>query len=181
MDGMHVERSLGDSAVGQGLRVDGSIESFEEFFEAERVRLHRVLFAITRSRMEAEDIAQDAFLRVWERWDRVGSMDDPAGYLHRTAINVYRDRSRRLLLAMKRSVRIAPSSDGFEGVEARSVAISVLGSLTPRQRAAIVLIEALGYTAEEAGRLLGLKGSTVRALHFQARSALKTSMEKIDD
>jgi DNA-directed RNA polymerase specialized sigma24 family protein len=43
------------------------------------------------------------------------------------------------------------------------------------------LIEALGYTAEEAGRLLGIKGSTVRALHFQARSALKRSKEKIDE
>jgi uncharacterized cupredoxin-like copper-binding protein len=67
----------------------GSAASFEEFFEAERVRLYRVLFAITGSRPEAEDISQDAFLRVWERWERVREMDDPAGYLHRTAVNVF--------------------------------------------------------------------------------------------
>lgn len=158
----------------------GSAASFEEFFEAERVRLYRVLFAITGTRQDAEDISQDAFLRVWERWERVRVMGDPAGYLHRTAMNVFRDRYRRLVLGMKRAVRISSPPDAYEAVEARSVAARVLGSLTPRQRAAIVLTEALGYSAEEAGKLLGIKGSTVRALHFQARSALKDSMERVD-
>jgi len=154
--------------------------SFEEFFEAERVRLHKVLFAITGSRHEAEDISQDAFLRVWERWEQVHEMDEPAGYLHRTAMNVFRDRYRRLMLGMKRAVRISSRPDAYEAVEARSVVARVLSSLTPRQRAAIVLTEALGYSAEEAGKLLGIKGSTVRALHFQARSALKDSMESVE-
>jgi RNA polymerase sigma factor (sigma-70 family) len=107
-------------------------------------------------------------------------MEDPAGYLHRTAINVFRDRSRRLVLAMKRAARMAPRTNEYDAVEARSVAASVLGQLPPRQRAAIVLTEGLGYSAEEAGELLGIKGSTVRALHFQARSALNQSKETFD-
>jgi RNA polymerase sigma-70 factor (ECF subfamily) len=158
----------------------GGPGSFEGFFEAERVRLFKILFVITGSRPEAEDISQEAFLKVWERWERVGALDDPAGYLHRTAMNVFRDRYRRAVLAVKRATRGAPVPDAYEAVEARAIAASVLGSLTPRQRAAIVLTEALGYSAEEAGRLLGIKGSTVRALHFQARSALKDSMEATD-
>jgi RNA polymerase sigma-70 factor, ECF subfamily len=107
-------------------------------------------------------------------------MDDPVGYLHRTAINIFRDRSRRLLAAMKRAVRSTPRPDEYEALEARSVAASLLGRLPPRQRAAIVLTEVLGYSAEEAGELLGIKGSTVRALHFQARSALMGFEETID-
>lgn len=150
---------------------------FEDFFEAERVRLFRALFAITRSRDEAEDVSQEAFMRLWERWDRVSAMDDPAGYLHRTAMNVYCDRRRRIVLGMKRAVRLSPAPDGYEAVEARSVAAGALGALTPRQRAAVVLTEGLGYSAEEAGKILGIKGSTVRALMFQARSALKDSVE----
>jgi RNA polymerase sigma-70 factor, ECF subfamily len=149
--------------------------AFEELFAAERTRLHHALFAITGSRAEAEDIAQDAFLRVWERWDRVGDLDDPAGYLHRTAINVFRDRRRRLVVSLKRVVHLSPDSNEYEAVEARSVAASVLGSLPPRQRAALVLTEGLGYSAEEAGRMLGIKGSTVRALHHQARSSMRRS------
>jgi RNA polymerase sigma-70 factor (ECF subfamily) len=154
--------------------------AFEEFFATERTRLHRALFAITGSRAEAEDIAQDAFLRVWERWDRVGSLDDPAGYLHRTAMNVFRDRRRRLVLSLKRAVHPSPDWNEYDAVEARSVAASVLGSLPPRQRAALVLTEGLGYSAEEAGRMLGIKGSTVRALHHQARSSMRRSTEAVD-
>jgi RNA polymerase sigma-70 factor (ECF subfamily) len=164
----------GDPAVGS------SEASFEEFFRAEQLLLHQVLFAITGSRPEAEDIGQEAFLRLWERWDWVSVLEDPAGYLHRTAINVFRDRSRRLLLAIKRVVRPEPRPDKYDALETRSVAAGVLGRLPARQRAAIVLTDALGYSAEEAGKLLGIKGSTVRALHFQVRSALRSSRETID-
>jgi len=154
--------------------------SFEAFFETERIRLYRVLFVITGSRQEAEDIAQEAFLRVWERWDRVAALDQPVGYLHRTAMNVFRDRRRRLVLGLKRVLRPPAARDELESVETRSVAADVLASLTPRQRAAIVLTEALGYSADEAGNILGIKGSTVRALTFQARSALKDHRETND-
>jgi RNA polymerase sigma-70 factor (ECF subfamily) len=160
---------------------EGSRASFKEFFQAERVRLYKALFAITRSRHEAEDISQDAFLRVWERWERVREMDDPAGYLHRTAMNAFRDRYRRFVLGIRRAIRVTPASDEYEMVEARSVAADVLASLSPRQRAAIVLTEGLGYSAEEAGELLGIKGSTVRALTFQARAAVRNSKEGTRD
>jgi RNA polymerase sigma factor (sigma-70 family) len=107
-------------------------------------------------------------------------MQDAAGYLHRTAMNVFRDRRRRLALAVKRAVRIAPAPDEHEAVEARSVAASLLSALPPRQRAALVLTEGLGYSSDEAGVMLGIKGSTVRALHRQARSALKNRTEATD-
>src|SRR5207249_4206060 len=61
--------------------------SFEEFFDLERDRLFRVMCVITGNRQEAEDLSQDAFSRVWERWNRVGAMANPTGYLHRTAMN----------------------------------------------------------------------------------------------
>lgn len=127
----------------------------------------KALFAVTGSRSEAEDIAQDAFLKVWERWDRVGRMDEPAGYLHRTAMNVFRDRRRRLILTAKRAVHLAPPPDEYAVVEARSLASSVLRSLSPRQRAAIVLTEGLGYSSDEAGACSASRGrpfghSTIR-------------------
>ncbi len=120
-------------------------------------------------------------MRVWERWERVREMNDTAGYLHRTAMNAFRDRYRRLVLGIRRAIRGTAASDAYEAVEARSVAADVLAPLSPRQRAAIVLTEGLEYSAEEAGELLGIKGSTVRALNFQARKALKISMEGTHD
>jgi RNA polymerase sigma-70 factor, ECF subfamily len=176
-----VEQSLSsEAAIREESTVHEAAAAFEEFFASERTRLHRALFAITGSRAEAEDIAQDAFLRVWERWDRVGTLEDPAGYLHRTAMNAFRDRRRRLVVSLKRVVHPSPESNEYDAVEARSVAASVLGSLPPRQRAAVVLTEGLGYSAEEAGRMLGIKGSTVRALHHQARSSMRRSTEVAD-
>ena len=87
------------------MRVDPPA-SFEEFFHLERDRLFRVMFVITKNRHEAEDLSQDAFARVWERWDSVGAMENPVGYLHRTAMNLFRNRYRRALLAARRGVGI---------------------------------------------------------------------------
>ena len=88
---------------------------------------------------------------MWERWDRVAVLDEPVGYLHRTAMNVFRDRRRRLVLGIKRVLRPPAARDELAEVETRSVATDVLASLTPRQRAAIVLTEALDYSADESG------------------------------
>jgi RNA polymerase sigma-70 factor, ECF subfamily len=154
--------------------------SFEEFFHVERDRLFRVMFVITKNRQEAEDLSQEAFVRVWERWDTVGAMENPAGYLHRTAMNLFRSRYRRALLAARRGIGIATEEDAYAAIDDRQVALQALGSLAPRQRAAIVLTEVLRYTAEEAGSMLGIRAATVRALHFQARSALKSSGRMTD-
>jgi RNA polymerase sigma-70 factor, ECF subfamily len=153
---------------------------FEEFFHLERDRLFRVMLVITKNRQEAEDLSQDAFARVWERWDSVGAMENPAGYLHRTAMNLFRNRYRRALLAARRGVGITRQEDAFEVVDDRHVAMQALSSLAPRQRAAIVLTEVLRYTAEEAGSMLGIRAATVRALHFQARTALRGSGRTTD-
>ena len=156
--------------------------AFETFYEAERMRLFQALAVITGSRAEAEDISQEAFLRVWERWDRVATLERPAGYLHRTAMNAFRDRYRRSKLSMGRAVQAIPEPhDDLGAVEARSVTSQALAGLSPRQRAAIVLTEGLGYSAEEAGEFLGIKGSTVRSLNHQARANLATNRGTDDE
>jgi RNA polymerase sigma-70 factor (ECF subfamily) len=154
--------------------------TFDEFFEAEKDRLLRVLSVITGSLAEGEDLAQEAFTRVFERWDAVGSMEDPAGYLHRTAMNLVRSQYRRATRGFKRAVWRDPDDDVFRHVEDRDVAVKALADLTPRQRAALVLTEGLGYTGEETGRLLGIRASTVYALTYQARATLQTSREARD-
>jgi RNA polymerase sigma factor (sigma-70 family) len=154
--------------------------AFESFFEDEKDRLLRTLSVITGSRGEAEDLAQEAFTRLFERWETVAAMDDPAGYLHRTAMNLFRNQARRARVALKRAIGLAPEQDLFKAVEDRDLAAHALASLTPRQRAALVLTEALGYSGEEAGVLLGIKASTIWALTHQARATLNASVEATD-
>jgi RNA polymerase sigma factor (sigma-70 family) len=151
--------------------------AFEVFFNEEKDRLLRALSVITGSRAEAEDITQEAFTRLFERWETVATMDNPAGYLHRAAMNQFRSGHRRAAVALRRAIAIGPARDVFGEVDDRDLAIRALGSLPPRQRAALVLTEALGYSGEEAGRLLGVKATTVWALTHQARAALATMEE----
>lgn len=75
--------------------------AFEVFFEGERRRLLRALYLLTGNAEEAQEVLQDAFVAVWERWDRVSAMDDPTGYLYRTALNRYRSGLRRTARAAR--------------------------------------------------------------------------------
>jgi RNA polymerase sigma factor (sigma-70 family) len=161
------------------LMTDASAPTFEDFFHAEKDRLLQVMSVITGSRAEAEDITQEAFTHLFERWETVATMNNPAGYLHRAAMNQFRSRYRRAAVTLRRAVAVGPARDVFDEVDDRDLAIRALGSLPPRQRAALVLTEALGYSGEEAGRLLGVRATTVWALTHQARAALAT-MEEAD-
>ena len=154
--------------------------SFEAFYDGESRLLFRRLWLVTGNRAEAEELMQEAFLRVWERWDRVGRMDDPVGYLYRTAMNLFRKRYRRAMLAIRRSVGMAPAADDFADADDRQTVRRVLATLPPRQRAALVLTEMLGLTAEEAGDALGVKASTVRSLSRQGRESFRRVMG-VDD
>jgi len=153
---------------------------FEEFFEAERGRLFRALLLVTHDSAEAEDLMQEAFVRVWERWDRVEHLDDPVGYLFKTALNLHRSALRRALTAAKRSLRPPVGRDPFDEVAARDEAVRWLAMITPRQRAAVVVTELLGYSSEEAGAILGVRSGTVRTLTSQARAALLARKEPND-
>jgi RNA polymerase sigma-70 factor (ECF subfamily) len=151
-----------------------SAPSFEAFYETTYQRLFTALCLITHDRNEAEEIGQEAFVRVFERWDRVGGLDDPTGYLFRVAMNVFRGRYRRASLALRRSLSLAPAvTDDLAAVEAQDEVVRLLSGLDPRQRAAVVLTAILDYSAEEAGHLLGLGASSVRSLTTRARVRLK--------
>ena len=154
-------------------------EPFEDLVRAESSRLFRALYLITGNRHESEEIMQDAFLALWERWDRVGVMEDPAGYLFRTAMNAFRRRTRRAALAVKRAVAVAPPEDPFSEVDTRRDVVEALATLDRKQRAAIVLTGLLGYSSEEAGQMLGMSAGSVRVLASRARSHLRSAIGEV--
>jgi RNA polymerase sigma-70 factor (ECF subfamily) len=178
MDRLRVIPVEGSPGVMAGM--SDRTASFEEFFALERDHLYGVLVLITGDRHEAEDLAQDAFATIWERWDRVGVMENPAGYLHRTAVNAFRKRLRRDQILVRLVPFLTPGSASGPADSGLMIA-EALRSLTPRQRAALVLTELLGYTAAEAADMLGVRPSTIAALRHQGRAALKKKSEPSDD
>jgi RNA polymerase sigma-70 factor, ECF subfamily len=159
----------------------GRATGFEELVHAEHPGLYGALCLITRDRGEAEDLVQEAFLQVWERWDRVRDMEDPTGYLYRTALNLHRKRTRRASVAIRRAIGLGARRDELAEVETHDQVLRALGMLTLRQRMSIVLVDLLDYSSEEAGHVMGIKAATVRVLASQGRAALKRNAGGTDE
>jgi RNA polymerase sigma-70 factor (ECF subfamily) len=158
---------------GSDARVhDQPLPSFDEFFAQHRDRLYRWLCLITRNAGEAEELMQDSFVRVFERWDRVSRMEDPVGYLFRTAMNSFRLLRRRALVASRHLMTLRPREDDLDAVEREDLTLRALGTLSQRQRAVVVLVDMMGYQSDEVASILGLRASTVRVHLARARSAL---------
>lgn len=169
------ERPLGEEA-DQAALID-----FENFVETEHASLYGALCLIIRDRGEAEDLMQEAFLKVWERWDRVQGMEHPAGYLYRTALNLHRKRMRRASVAVRRAVGLGPSRDPLADIETRDAVVRALDALTPRQRESVVLVDLVEYSSEEAAEIMGIKAATVRVLASQARAAIRQNAGEADE
>jgi RNA polymerase sigma factor (sigma-70 family) len=172
----HVRLAADDGQSVNGL--PGSA-TFEEFFEREALTLFRRMCVVTRNPHEAEEITQDAFVALFERWDRVSEMDDPIGYLYRTAFNRWKRLGRRAARQVRETIGSAPP-DAYGPVDDRAAIDRALAALTPRQRAAIVLTELLGYGSKDAATILGVRDSTVRALASQGRAVLRDLLRSND-
>jgi RNA polymerase sigma-70 factor, ECF subfamily len=167
------------ASAGEALVTDRAA-AFEDFFRDQTQDLYAHLCLITGNRAEAEELAQDAFLKVWERWDRVADMEKPVGYLYRTAMNLFRKRYRRVVVALRKTVSVELREDEFTTAEDQSLVAAALAELAPRQRAALVLTELIGFSSEEAGPMLGVSPGTVRSLASQGRAAMKRHLEAKD-
>lgn len=166
--------------TGETLAVTGETPTFGDFFAERYARLARACLLLTGSAAEGEDLAQEAMARVLEQWDRVSRMDDPEGYVYRTAMNLHRNALRRLATAARRQVHREVVDDP-EATDRRLDLLRAIRSLPRAQREALVLVEWLGYSAEEAGRLLGIESASVRGRLHRARQGLRDRFGGSDD
>jgi RNA polymerase sigma factor (sigma-70 family) len=155
--------------------------TFEAFFESEYPRLLRALYLVAGSRDEAEELAQDTFVRAYERWHLVARAENRPGYLYRMAVNLYRSKLRRVTRAARNVFKPAPEPDSFEATDDRDLIGRALAGLPRSQREALVLVSWLGMTDDEAGALLGISPITVRVRIHRARMALRPLLRQRED
>ncbi len=146
---------------------------FSTFFAEEHRGLFKALYFVTGNRADAAELTQDAFLKLWERWNRIDRIDDPTAYLFRVALNGTRMRARAARRAGQRLIPVGRDRDPFDEIDLREDVRALLLDLAPRQRAALLLLDMYGYGSEEAARIMSIRPSTVRALATQGRAVLR--------
>lgn len=177
--GVAIERSTATRSEKSGEEEEQG-EEFTAFFASEYERLLKTMYILTRDPEAAKDLAQEAMVRVYERWEKVSSVQDPAAYLFRVALNLNRRTLRRRILlsrlAERRTIIPSVESDPHSAAEV----ILAIAHLSRGQREALALVELIGYSADEAGRILGVKPSSVRARIHRARAALREELGEQD-
>jgi RNA polymerase sigma-70 factor, ECF subfamily len=155
--------------------------TFEEFFLAQHEQLYQALYLLTGDRYEADDLAQESLLRAYERWDQVGAMDSPVGYVYRTALNLHRSRLRSLVVRARRVIATIPEEDLSGSVAASQDVRDALAKLPRGQREALILVGWLGLDSDNAGRLLGIDAASVRGRLHRGRESLRQLLGDRDD
>lgn len=143
------------------------VESFVEFAERASPRLKSALVAalgIDR----APDATAEALAYGWEHWDRVGSMDNPAGYLYR--VGVSKGRRRRPF----RPLLPSPPNGEMPWVEPGLP--KALSRLSEKQRVVVLLVHSFGWTQEEAAELLGISRATAQTHLERGMHRLRSSL-----
>jgi len=140
-------------------------------------RLLRVGYQLTHDRAAAQDLVQDALLRVYGSARRRGTApDDWYAYLHRAVVNEFL-RTRRMRSSTEVLTDAVPdrpeAGDQEDRVADRADLWSALGTLSPRQRAALVLRYYEGLADGEIATLLGCREASVRSLASRGLAALR--------
>ena len=148
------------------------------FCQEIRGRLVGTLTLYCSDREVAEELAQEALTRTWQRWARVGAMDAPEAYTTRTAINLANSWFRRRLAERRAGARAGdaatvagPWPDGDLVATVRRA----VRSLPERQRAVVIARFYLELNVEETAALLGCAPGTVKATTHQALARLRES------
>jgi RNA polymerase sigma-70 factor, ECF subfamily len=143
--------------------------SFDDAFRAEYPAVVRVVAPIVRSRADAEGVAQDAFVKAYTRWRRIGRYDRPGAWVRRVAIRDavrVAERSRRAA-AGTRAATSGPG-DPADAVATQVDLTRLLGELPARQRACVVLHHLADWPVADVAQALGCAEATVR-VHLHGR------------
>jgi len=148
-------------------------ESAAAFVERTRHALVGALFLYCGDRASAEDLAQEALARAWERWD---SIEDPDRWVHRVAFNLARSRWRRRQREHRANSQVAsrPSIATHQPGDEPSAATvrDAVTALPDRQRQAVVLRFFLDLPVAEIATVMDCAEGTVKATLHQATQAL---------
>lgn len=147
----------------------GDIDGFEAVYRASYARLVGQLYVVTTSRAEAEEAVQEAFARLWARWDQVGGYEKIEAWVRHVAINVAIGRWRRAARERPLPEVTAAAGDPMgSGVEV----LLALRKIPIHQRSALFLHHVVGLSVEEVADEMSSKPGTVKSWLSRGRASL---------
>lgn len=153
----------------------------QEVYDASYRRLVGQLTALTGSRVEAEEVVQEAFVRALVRPGRLAATDNPEAWLRTVAVNLARSRWRRMrrlagLLPRLVTDEVAGMADRPELGPERLALVEAVRALSPTQREAIALHHFADLSVADVAITLGVPEGTVKARLSRGRAALAQSL-----
>jgi len=157
-----------EAAEWTGMRAKPVHAEFEAFFCEHREMALRVAQAITGDRESASDAAQEAFVRILDRWKKVSNMQSPEAFLKTTivrcAIDILRSRAR---LTSQQDIQV-------EGENAERIAVQqALSKLSPDHQAILALSIGEGWSYDEIAASLKIPQGTVASRIHAAKEAFR--------
>ena len=130
----------------------------------------RACALVLLDRAEAEDVAAEAFARLWSHWGQIHGEDHAGGYVFKTAMRLCSKRRRR---AAREVVGSVPERGRATDPDGRVSVMEALRGLPLRQRQSVVLRDWAGFETSEVAKILGTKESTVRVHLARGRATLR--------
>ncbi|TQS46496.1 SigE family RNA polymerase sigma factor [Cryptosporangium phraense] len=150
---------------------------FEAYVRAHGAGLLRFGHVLTLDRAAAEDLVQEALIRVGLAWPRIRRDGNPVGYAQRTMVNLFLNRRRRVSdVPVEQVPEKAHEDAALSAVDSADAVRHVLAGLPPKQRAAIALRYFADLPDDEIGRLLGCTPQTVRSQVSRGLAALRQQL-----
>ncbi|MFJ2024769.1 SigE family RNA polymerase sigma factor [Streptomyces sp. NPDC087897] len=145
---------------------DDASEEFHDFFDRHYAELARLAHLLTGEADAADDLAADALVALWDRWDRVRAAEHPVAYARGVVANMARSRirgavreRRRVALFWSRRQEPAEGPDVAAVLDVRQA----LRRLPFRKRACVVLRHALDLSEKDTALALGISVGTVKS------------------
>lgn len=156
--------------------------AFRDLVDRHGTRPHRIAYRMLADAAEAEDVAQEALLRLWQhapRWQAGGA--GVSAWLTRVATNLCLDRLRRKRFASDEAVpeRVdtAPLADeAIDDAQQRAQTIAAVQALPDRQRAAIILTYYEELPNAAAAETMDMNIKAFESLLLRARAALRARL-----
>jgi RNA polymerase sigma-70 factor (ECF subfamily) len=152
--------------------VKGAWHRYLDAFEPLRPELYRYCRALTRSAWDAEDLVQDALSRGFVTLGGLfQEIHNPRAWLYRVASNLWIDRQRRPREEPAAPALPEPTSVPGLG-EARDAGATLIGRLSPQERAAVLLKDVFDFTLQEIAEMLTTTPNAIKAALHRGRGKL---------